>query len=58
MLEKILTKEEKKIYIDNCFVIYGCVPHDINWAMNTQVYQKHINKNKYLKNKMLLSFNG
>lgn len=27
-----------------CLKLWGCVPHDVNWAMNTQLYKNEIAK--------------
>lgn len=36
-----LNKEEKKIYEKTCLHIWGCIPLDIFWAINTNFYIKN-----------------
>lgn len=31
--------EEKQKYIETCLKIWGCVPVDAKWAINTQIYK-------------------
>jgi len=36
---KFKNKQEKQKYIQTCLQIWGCIPCDIQWAMNTFIYQ-------------------
>ena len=35
-----LTKDEKLYYIDISTLLWGCVPVDIDWAINTKIFQE------------------
>lgn len=47
---KFKNKEEKKFYIELCWNIWGAVPCDVGWAINTNYYKQKkdefINKGK------------
>lgn len=32
-------KDEYELYKDICFTIWGGMPHDVGWAISTQIYQ-------------------
>jgi hypothetical protein len=38
------TKEERQHYIDVCATIWGCVPVDVDWAMQTPIWKNESNK--------------
>lgn len=46
-------REYNKIYVLVCEYTWGCIPHDIKWAIGTSIYQqmqdKLINKGIILK---------
>ena len=48
-LSKSLKKPQKEIYIEVCSLVWGCVPVDVEWAMETKIYQEA--EKKYLKKK-------
>lgn len=39
-LSKSLKAQEKAQYIRICRSIWGCVPVDYNWAINTNIYKQ------------------
>jgi len=39
---KSLTQKEKSEYILICQKIWGCVPVDIDWATETDIYKKSL----------------
>lgn len=40
----VFPKKEKEIeYIRICEKIWGCVPCDVNWAIETNIYKNQIN---------------
>lgn len=40
---KSLKKSEKELYILICESIWGCIPIDVDWAINTKIYQEYLN---------------
>ena len=36
---KFKNRKEKQHYIDICTTIWGCVPVDVDWAIQTLLYQ-------------------
>jgi hypothetical protein len=40
-LSKHLTKQEKKQYAAICEKIWGCIPVDVEWAMQTNTYKQN-----------------
>ncbi len=38
------TAKEKRHYIDVCTNIWGCVPVDVDWAMETPIWKTESNK--------------
>ena len=41
---KFKSKKEEEKYISICLDIWGCVPVEIDWATNTNVYKSKINE--------------
>lgn len=43
--EKLKKKDEEK-YIEICTQLWGCVPVDITWAINTKPYIEYLKKSE------------
>lgn len=41
---KFPTKKEEEEYIEICEIIWGCVPIDVDWAVETKPYKRKLNK--------------
>lgn len=41
-------KDEFNEYRDICLTIWGALPHDLTWALNTNLYKEH--KKKLIEN--------
>ena len=43
---KFLTQNELNIYIETCRNIWGAVPCDVDWAVNTKIFKNEMAKQR------------